>query len=111
MWSQQIYASCGWLDKEIAGAICPVFTNLHMQIAHKLELHVASLSPSDLDKSVWRRLGSMTFDSNENTAHKARELKSVQLDTVAQLLKIILHQPHANALNAHNQVHVKLAHN
>ena len=50
----------------------------------------------------------MSFDSNERTQYKARELKSVQVDVVAQLLKVVVHQTHPNQLNKHNQVDTAL---
>lgn len=77
-----------------------------VQVPHRLELYVAAVSADD--KSYWQiqwtRLGGMTFDSNERSKFQARELKSVQVDVTAQLLKVVLHQPHANELNQEQQV-------
>ena len=58
----------------------------------------------DIQQAAWKRLGSMSFDSNERSNFQARELKSVQVDVVAQLLKVVVHPPHANELNTHQQV-------
>ena len=57
-------------------------------------------------KDGWRRLGFLSFDSNERSGFAARELKSVALaGTPAQLLRLVLHRCHANAANAYGQVH------
>ena len=60
---------------------------------------------SSIKQAAWKRLGSMSFDSNERSKFQARELKSVQVDVVAQLLKVVVHTPHANDFNKHQQVH------
>lgn len=41
---------------------------------------------------------------NEKTGCRARELKSVYVDTEGQFLKLVLHQNHANKYNIYNQV-------
>lgn len=80
-----------------------------MQIPHKLDLHVGNLPAgvADFKMATWRRLGSMSFDSNERSKYQARELKSVQLDVTTQLLKVTLHQPHENQMNQSHQVGLK----
>jgi centrosomal protein CEP104 len=79
--------------------------NLLIQIASKVELFVANLPTSgDASEAAWRKLGSMTFDSNERSSFKARELKSVHVEAGAQLLRVVLHKPHINSLNTHGQV-------
>ena len=81
------------------------YTNKLLQIASKLELYVANQpSSGDASQATWRKLGSMTFDSNERSSFKARELKSVHVEAGAQLLRVVLHKPHANRMNAHGQV-------
>ena len=69
-------------------------------------MHVATLpaESKDFQQATWKRLGSMTFDSNERSKFQARELKSVQVDVVAQLLKVVVYMPYTNELNKHQQV-------
>lgn len=56
-------------------------------------------------KAVWRRLGFLSFDTNERSNFSARELKSVALNGVqAQLLRVIIHRCHTNAANPCGQV-------
>lgn len=61
-------------------------------------------STGDASQAAWRKLGSMTFDSNERSSFKARELKSVHVEAGSQLLRVVFHKPHANRLNTHCQV-------
>jgi centrosomal protein CEP104 len=51
-----------------------------------------------------KRLGYLSFDSNEKSAFKARELKSVHVSTAAHLLRLVFHKCHINKLNIYNQV-------
>jgi hypothetical protein len=54
---------------------------------------------------AWRRLGFLSFDSNERSSFTARELKSVALNgTPASLLRLVFHRCHANAANIYGQV-------
>ena len=80
-------------------------TNTLLQIASKMELYVANQpSSGEASQATWRKLGSMTFDSNERSSFKARELKGVHVEAGAQLLRVVLHKPHANRMNMHDQV-------
>lgn len=86
------------------------------KIAGRLEFVVGTLEGSSASgpagsaagaagKAVWRRLGFLSFDTNEHSSFSARELKSVALSGVhAQLLRIIIHRCHANAANFYGQV-------
>ena len=51
-----------------------------------------------------KRLGYLSFNSNEGTGHQARELKSVRLNTEAYLLRLVIQRCHTNKLNIYNQV-------
>ena len=70
------------------------------KIATRAELSVAMAD----DGAAFKRLGHLSFDSNEKSGHQARELKSVHVSTDALLLKITLHRCHVNRLNIYNQV-------
>jgi len=72
-----------------------------MQIASKVELHVGVTSGESL---VWKRLGSFSFDSNERSKLKARELKSVTVSVQAQFIRIVLQRCHSNTQNVYKQV-------
>ncbi len=50
------------------------------------------------------RLGYLSLDNNERSGYKARELKSVYVDAVTLLLKIVFNKAHANKFNLYNQV-------
>lgn len=51
-----------------------------------------------------KRLGYLSFNSNERTGHQARELKSVKVNSNAYLLRLVVQQCHTNKLNIYNQV-------
>ena len=55
-------------------------------------------------RCAWRRLGFLSFDSNERSGHRARELKSVHLDAPACALRLAVHRCHASTLNPSGQV-------
>lgn len=60
--------------------------------------------PADLTSASWKRLGFLTFDSNERTQYTARELKTVGLPAApAQFVRFLIHRCHANAHNPYNQ--------
>ena len=54
-------------------------------------------------KVTWKRLGYLSLDKNERSNWKARELKSVYIDTKANLIKFALHESHINTINLFNQ--------
>ena len=59
---------------------------------------------ADPGKATWRRLGFLTFDSNERSGFTARELKSVALaDVPAHLVRLVFHRCHPNAQNIYSQ--------
>lgn len=75
------------------------------KISRRVELYVAS----GVNKTVWRdadfkRLGYLSLDKNERSNFRARELKSVYIDTRARYVKLLLHESHINAINLFNQV-------
>eukprot|EP00959_Pyramimonas_sp_CCMP1952_P434222 9092855-Pyramimonas_sp.AAC.2 len=59
-------------------------------IATKIEIYVGTLQPGETDYRQCRmkRLGYLSFDANEKSAFKARELKSVHVNTAAHLMKL-----------------------
>lgn len=54
--------------------------------------------------NAMRRLGYLSFDSNERSNHQARELKSVHVTVEAELVRLVIHRCHVNKLNIYNQV-------
>lgn len=78
-----------------------------MQIATRVEVFVgAPNSPADLDvrNCTFKRLGYLSFDSNERSNHQARELKSVHVNVPAFFIRLMVHRCHVNKLNIYNQV-------
>ena len=61
------------------------------------------LAPEPQNCSM-KKLGHLSFDSNERSNHQARELKSVHINTKALLLRFVLQECHVNRLNSYNQV-------
>jgi centrosomal protein CEP104 len=51
-----------------------------------------------------KKLGHLSFDSNEHTEYQARELKSVHVNVEAAYVRLVLHRCHVNKLNIYNQV-------
>ncbi|DBB10866.1 TPA: hypothetical protein ACH3X3_007335 [Trebouxia sp. C0006] len=76
------------------------------KIPTKIEIHVGCLPPgtSDPEQCVMKRLGYLSFNSNERTGHQARELKSVRVNSDAYLLRLVVQRCHTNKLNIYNQV-------
>ncbi|TGZ59084.1 hypothetical protein CRM22_009262 [Opisthorchis felineus] len=50
------------------------------------------------------RLGYVSLSDNESTEFKARELKSVHLDTCGSYIQLLLHRNYPNRYNVYNQV-------
>lgn len=78
-----------------------------MQIAAKTEISVGIFADGAQDISTvhWKRLGYLSFDSNEQSQLTARELKSVVLNGVsAQLVRFQFLRCHQNHLNKYDQV-------
>lgn len=50
------------------------------------------------------KLGYLSLDSNERSQFQARELKSVYVDAVTLLLKLVFNKCHVNKFNLYNQV-------
>ena len=46
----------------------------------------------------------VALSDNEQTDYKARELKSVHVDSVGTYLKLVIHKNHVNKYNLYNQV-------
>ena len=80
------------------------------KIASKVEIWVGydannGYHDSSTYKSInWRRLGYLSLDKNERSNWKARELKSVYINTTANYFKFSLHEPHINTINLFNQI-------
>jgi hypothetical protein len=76
-----------------------------LQIATKIEVYVALPGPGqDLAATPFKRLGYLSFDSNERSNHQARELKSVHVNVPALYLRLVVLRCHVNKLNIYNQV-------
>lgn len=76
-------------------------------IPSKVEFYISHCLPKCLgpfQAERFRRLGYVSLCDNEKTGCRARELKSVYVDTEGQFLKLVLHQNHANKYNIYNQV-------
>ena len=71
---------------------------------HFLLSQVEIFVKSSSESAGFMRLGYLSFDSNERSQHQARELKSVHIDAVADTVKLVVHQCHANKLNIYSQV-------
>ena len=52
---------------------------------------------------AYKRLGYISFDSNEKSNYQARELKSVHVNVHASVLRMVIHKGHVNKLNIYNQ--------
>ncbi|PNW77316.1 hypothetical protein CHLRE_10g431150v5 [Chlamydomonas reinhardtii] len=77
------------------------------KIATRVEVFVgAPQNPLDTDPNncIFKRLGYLSFDSNERSNHQARELKSVHVNVQAFLIRLLIHRCHVNKLNIYNQV-------
>ena len=72
------------------------------KISTRIELYMG-VGPEYM-KCTFTRLGYLSLDSNERSAYKARELKSVYLKAKGVFMKLLLHKCHVNTLNLHNQV-------
>ena len=72
------------------------------KISTRIELYMGT-GPEYM-RCQFTRLGYLSLDSNERSAFKARELKSVYLKSKGVFMKLLLHKCHINALNLHNQV-------
>lgn len=76
-------------------------------IPSKVEFYISHCLPEYLGpfpEERFRRLGYVSLCDNEKTGCRARELKSVYVDTEGQFLKLVFHQNHANKYNIYNQV-------
>lgn len=76
-------------------------------IPSKVEFYISHCLPEYLgafQAERFRRLGYVSLCDNEKTGCRARELKSVYVDTEGQFLKLVFHQNHTNKYNIYNQV-------
>jgi len=70
---------------------------------------VMQTNPLALNRLRFEPLGYMTFDTNEKTNFKVREMKSAYFSEASRadamlLLKLVIHGYHMNKLNLFNQV-------
>ena len=78
--------------------------------ASKIELYVGepqSQSPgtaASQNSNQFKTLGYISLSDNEQTGFRSRELKSVSVDVIAQLIKLVFYHNHINKLNVFNQV-------
>ncbi|MEW5298759.1 MAG: hypothetical protein WDW36_001843 [Sanguina aurantia] len=82
------------------------------KIATKVEVFVGGPNPGEPDPSqaALKRLGYLSFDSNERSSHQARELKSVHVNVPAYYVRLTIHRCHVNKLNIYNQVGIIALH-
>lgn len=76
-------------------------------IARKVELYVGECRHGSLQNyqsARFSRLGYISFDQNDKTAYKARELKSVSLECEGSFIKLVCQKNHLNKHNIFNQV-------
>ena len=64
------------------------------------------IPPEKLQSLRFKRIGHVSFDSNERTNYTARELKSVYVDFFAHLLKLQVHKCYTSKQNVFKQVGV-----
>ncbi|KAL5033792.1 hypothetical protein RTP6_001708 [Batrachochytrium dendrobatidis] len=85
----------------------------HFKIPTRVEVHLATVpqltawggfGPGFLESVKYHRLGFVSLDDNVANGYRARELKSIHLDGNANLIKLVLHKCHVNALNLYNQI-------
>jgi hypothetical protein len=98
----------------VASPSAMLFAVLPVQIPTKIEVFVGfsngSAAGADAAAAAaagsgsMRRLGYLSFDSNERSNHQARELKSVHVTVEAELVRLVIHRCHVNKLNIYNQV-------
>ncbi|CAG8595874.1 13898_t:CDS:10, partial [Funneliformis caledonium] len=62
------------------------------------------IRPNSEPYILFRRLGYCALDNNERANYKARELKSVRLDTEGEYIRLVARRCYANHLNQYNQV-------
>jgi centrosomal protein CEP104 len=71
-------------------------------ISSKIEIYIGT--GDTYETADFKRLGYMSVDTNERSGYKARELKTVFVDSYGQYMKLILNENHHNHLNIYNQV-------
>jgi hypothetical protein len=81
------------------------------KIATKVEVRVAKLtddddwsSPPSFRNVRFVKLGSVDFNSNEQSNYKSKERKTVHLKTEAYFLKLLFDRPYINAFNTGQQI-------
>ncbi|PKY44949.1 hypothetical protein RhiirA4_542229 [Rhizophagus irregularis] len=62
------------------------------------------VKPDNRPYILFKRLGYCALDSNERANYKARELKSVRLDTECEYIRLVARRCYSNHLNQYNQV-------
>merc|ERR1712166_243068 len=70
----------------------------HFLIPSRIEFFISA------DGDKFKRLGYVKMSDNNDTEYRARELKSVHLNASGKILKILVHEPHTNKHNKHQQV-------
>lgn len=74
------------------------------KIATKIEVFVGLPDSGTADSNTLKRLGYLSFDDNEKSGHRARELKNVHLDVAAYFVRFVVHRCFVNKYNIYNQV-------
>ena len=90
-----------FVDGDVSISQVQILSN-QSKISTRIELFMGS--GPDYLRANFSRLGYLSLDTNERSAYKARELKSVYLKSRGVFMKFVLHKCHVNHLNLHNQV-------
>ncbi|KAL0227796.1 hypothetical protein RCL1_003939 [Eukaryota sp. TZLM3-RCL] len=112
-WQSQNYAP---FPQELTLALAePAFITSMRILCHeyyipsKVEIYLGKLPPNAPPHSSWRsasfiRLGHFSFSDNRQSGYKARELKTVKVQTEAQFIRFVLMKCHVNEYNQLNKV-------
>ncbi|KAH6598662.1 hypothetical protein BASA50_003697 [Batrachochytrium salamandrivorans] len=85
----------------------------HFKIPTRVEVHLATVpqaaawagfGPGSLSSVKFQRIGFVSLNDNVANSYRARELKTIHLDAEVNLVKLVLHKCHVNALNLYNQI-------
>ncbi|XP_063853634.1 centrosomal protein of 104 kDa-like isoform X2 [Scylla paramamosain] len=78
-------------------------------IPERIEIHIGDVGPEEdvtLHHASFTLLGHVKLSDNTHSDFRARELKSVSLESTGLFLKLVLYKNHINKLNLYNQVGV-----
>ncbi|XP_047737381.1 centrosomal protein of 104 kDa-like [Hyalella azteca] len=80
----------------------------HALVPERVQLLIGDTPPEGemgvLGEAQFTPLGYVGLSDNSHTEHKARELKSVNVDCTGTFLKLLVYKNYVNKLNKYNQV-------